>query len=202
MTTLQDFRDPTEQLHGATHALEDAIHRLIGPRRGVVANAVHIGPSLYANMRSDIAGQQGTGLGNAARSLPPAWLAAIDWLHDVERTVHGWWIDTDASTESRLDSLSRWQWQKADLVQVEDMTARVAEWVRRAERLLDARASFPVTGNCPECHVAVTKSIDACGETVRSPVLRASVSGAHCQACDASWPADQLWALADLVRKQ
>lgn len=186
----------------ATRILDDAMNALLGPRtkrvrtddgRVIVATA----PSIYTEMRDSTAGQMGTRVGGKARSLPPAWVGCLDWLVKVETVVREWSGVRDVA--AGFDLIGNRVWVPEDVPAVLAMAVEIGDWVADAERLLDARAQFPVTGACPECGVErVAVSTDD-GGTGWRPALLVSVAGGKCEACGHWWAADELADLAAAV---
>lgn len=186
----------------ATRIFDDAVQALVGPRtkrvrtddgRIVIATA----PSIYREMQESTAGQMGSALGGSARSLPPVWVACLDWLNEVERTVREW--VGHRTVPEGLTEVTLWTWTPEQVPIVLAWAEKVDRWARTAEQLLDARSRFPVEAPCPECGVErVTVTTDD-GTPGTRPALAVSTVGARCDACETWWGRDQLFALAEQI---
>lgn len=190
-----------DHLELARHVLDGAVTALIGPRR-----RVHLGdngqrliataPSVYQEIRDNLAGQQGTAFGGVARSMPPLWVDGVDWLRRVDDTVTVWAPDATGATHDKLTYLLGWSWMPADFLWLSTAASEIQTWIVDAEDLIAGRGRFTVSAPCPACGETEIVRIDADGEHVRAPVLQVSMKGTSCLACHHEWGIEYALALA------
>lgn len=211
-----------ELVAGPAADLADTVADLIGPRRGTVevdteggASALRsvVRASRYVELRDAVVGQQGSGHGGVARSLPPVWVDVLDLLRQVDDEVARWAADyslddhpdggsrPEPVTVRRLRALTAVSWSPEHVELVGWLADTLARWRRSADTLLDGdeHRRLEVVAPCPACAVRTVYRIDACGERVRAAALELSVLGCRCQACGQVWPPSHLSLLAEVL---
>lgn len=196
-----------ERIGYAKRQLDDAVDQLAGRRRtsvrsddGTIRN--HLLASRYHEIRDSIAGQQGTDNRSAARSMPPIWVDATDWLNTVDATVRDWIPDHgNASTPDRLYTLTERAWRPEDLETVHRCTEIILRWVTQADALLDpdAHRSLELTAPCPACNTRTVHRKDTAGEWVRTAALTVTEQGCVCLACRTRWAPEHFRWLARVI---
>lgn len=186
----------------AVRMLDDAVTALLGPRtRRIVTDegrvVIATAPSIYTEMQESTAGQTGTGLGSAHRSLPPVWLGCVDWLRKLDHTVQEW--VGMRTVPDALAEVLRWSWTPEQVPIVLLWAQTIREAVQEAEQLLDSRHDFPLSAPCPICEAVKVEAVDDCGDAVHRPAVRVSMAGAKCQGCGHRWGPDELLTLAAAV---
>lgn len=186
------FATDDDHLHAAWRLFDDAVAALTGPRHDIVVDddghrRIATAPSMYEEMRAELAGRQGTGLSNASRSLPPVWIDGVDWFRTVDDTVTAWAPGAIGTTSEKLAYLADWAWQPQDYLWLRTSAAEIQGWVEEAKELIAGRNRFSVTAPCPTCGTEQVVREDSGGEHVRTPALQVSMAGASCLACGQVW---------------
>lgn len=189
-----DFEDRNQTVGYTTTEFHDAVHDLVGMRTGTVetetGNRVGVRDSRYTEIMADIQGQQGTAFGGVARSMPPLWVDAVDWLKTVDATVAEWSGDHGrASTPDRLFSLSELSWRPQDVPLLQRMTESILRWCKKADVLLDPpeKHQWELVAPCPACDAKTVHRPDSGGEWVRQAALTVNADGCVCLACETKW---------------
>lgn len=182
-----------------------------------------IRPSVYDEMRSDLAGQQGTSTGGVARSLPPVWVDGLDWVTQVDRRV-AWWtdqfgldgeqgrvdvvaygimFDTAGTTTARLRNFAAYQWPNDQIwLMYGGLIARELEgWQVAAEQLVEGvkQRKLEVIAPCPQCGERYVHRKDSAGEIVRQAALQMTLDGCKCLSCNDLWAQDNLLTLSRVI---
>lgn len=180
-------------------------------------------PSVYDEMRSDLAGRQGTSTGGVARSLPPVWVDGLDWLAEVDRRV-AWWteqfgldgeqgrvdvvhygiiFDTAGTTAARLRNFAEYQWPDDQIwLMYGGLIARELEgWKAKADQLVEdvQLRKLEVTAPCPQCGERYVYRKDSAGEVVRQAALQMTLDGCKCLSCNDLWAQDKLLTLSRVI---
>ena len=178
--------------------LDRAFRRLFDKRVAVYHDRTLYAPSLYDQLRSDLAGTQGD-TRTPAKSLPPIWIDASMLLTTVDTQVHTW-FPKPGSTLARMGSLVANSWRPQDTAKVTDMARTVDGWAESIIHLLDPRAQVHITAPCPSCGKAIVYRRDSGGDLVRQEALKWTPNaGFQCQACKASWSPEQTLFFAKLL---
>ena len=201
-----DYETQTETVAYTTTGFHDAINDLVGMRKGTIhtdhGRRIGVRDSRYTEMTADIRGQQGTDLGGVARSMPPLWVDAIDWLNKVDNTVAEWIGENGTgSTPDRLYSLSERTWRPQDVSMLKRMTDTIERWCNRADVLLDPpdKHQWELVAPCPACDAKTVHRPDSGGEWVRQAALAVNEDGCVCLSCDARWSPDYFKFLAAAI---
>jgi hypothetical protein len=207
------------ELPAARRELEDAVAALTEPRSQYIDGRLEWTDSLYIQLQESLPGNQGAGQGQA-RSLPPAWLDAMETLHQIDSTVSAWQKDPGTfdgdltpghpptpETVRRLRLILNRQWRPQDCDFIEQIVTVVKEWVADIEVLFvnePVRALWAASGGgfaaCPHCDKTMAKKRDRCGEMVQYPALQVLADGStRCMACKTSWgPQLAMWVCRQL----
>lgn len=174
--------------------LLDAIDGLIGLQRQTVTTdagtRIVALPSKYTEMWASIEGAQGTAFGGVARSMPPLWVDAIDWITKVDTEVKDWTPNTQGrDTFGRLHDLADHPWRPQDTELMQHYTSRLDAFTKRAHELLnpDETHRWELTAACPACGVKTVHRKDSAGEYVRQAALQVTADGCICTACRTQW---------------
>jgi hypothetical protein len=175
------------------------------PKVERVDGRVVIGPGLYEQVQTMVAGMQGTGNGHAARSMPPIWIEAVDIVNDIDTALMAWQVGLPelprprprfvSGAAQRIRELGKRSWRPQDTKTLEKITAALVGWAKPPRKLHIAAA-------CPACGATTVKRTDSGGERVNLPALqmtpsrvaRARNAGTHrrristctCAVCSAS----------------
>lgn len=177
----------------------------------------------YDEMRSDLAGQQGTSTGGVARSLPPVWVDGLDRVTEVDRRV-AWWteqfgldgeqgrvdvvaygimLDTAGTTTARLRNVASYQWPNDQVwLMYGGLIARELEgWQVAAEQLVEGvkQGKLEVIAPCPECGERYVYRKDSAGEIVRHAALQMALVGCKCLSCNDLCAQDNLLTLSRVI---
>lgn len=188
MTTVQH-----QQVSYAVTTLHEAIDNLIGLRRHTVTTEtgpkITVLQSRYDEIRESLAGAQGTQFGVVARSMPPLWVDAVDWLTLVDAEVREWRPSGTALTWERLQDVADHPWRPQDLEIVAYYTRTLEGWAKRADELLypDETHRWELTAACPACGTKTVHRKDSGGEYVRQAALQLTADVCSCMACKATW---------------
>ena len=178
--------------------LDRAFRRLFDKRRAVYHDRSVFAPSLYDQLRSDLAGTQGD-TRTPAKSLPPIWIDASMLLTTIDRQCHTW-MPKPGSTFARMGSLVATSWRPQDTEKVTDMARTVDGWAESIIHLLDPESVKHITAPCPSCGRGFIHRKDSAGDTVRQPALKVMTNvGCTCQACGATWSPDRYLFLCRLL---
>jgi hypothetical protein len=177
--------DEHEKVAHAVNMLDQACQQLTGPRMEWIEGKLHTRPSRYQEIRDDIAGQQGAQNRAHARSMPPIWIDAADWLKGVDKTIRGW-IEGE-NTPHRLAVLVEHHWRPQDLDVITLHTKALLDWVSTADELINPTRRWTVAAACPECGVSTVYRRDNAGESVRTPALSLTAKRLECLSCRTYW---------------
>ena len=192
MTTTPD-PDTAVLVSYAAAELNDAVHNLFSDRITTIpGNPPRITrlASRYQEIRAAIAGQQGTQTGSIARSMPPLWVDATDWLRRVDNQTRDWIpANTTATTPNRWLAQLELTWRPQDTTLLQQWTEELEHWTRLADQLLgNTDTALPVRAPCPRCGRRWHYRKDTGGEIVRVDSLQITRGvGCRCQGCRASW---------------
>ncbi|WP_052061926.1 DUF7341 domain-containing protein [Rhodococcoides fascians] len=186
--------DQHEHVSYAATVFTEAVDDLIGLQRTTVTTdsgpRIVALPSRYAEIVSSIAGAQGTAFGGVARSMPPLWVDAVDWLTLVDGEVREWTPHSLATdTVVRLRDLVEHPWRPQDVDLLQHYTQTLQIWTRRAHDLLnpDETHRWELTAACPACNVKTVHRKDSAGDYVRQAALQITADGCKCTACHTTW---------------
>lgn len=186
-------------IQAARTRLGRAVQRLTAPRAGVHYDRTLWEPSLYLQLRSDLAGSQGD-TRTPAKSLPPLWIDASQLLGEIDTKTKSW-CPIPGDTPKRLQKLSFHGWRPQDTDLVSSMAAQVDSWCESILNLLDPDdRKFIENAACPACSKARVYRRDSAGEMVRQPALKIVMGqGCTCQACGAFWAPEKFLFLGRLL---
>jgi len=178
--------------------LDRAFRRLFDKRMAVYHDRTMYAPSLYEQLKSDLAGTQG-GTRTPAKSLPPIWIDASMLLTTIDRQCHTW-MPKPGSTLARMGSLVATSWRPQDTEKVTGMAKTVDGWAESIIHLLDPESVKHITAPCPSCGREFVHRRDSAGDTVRQPALKVMTNvGCTCQHCGAHWTPDRYLFLCRLL---
>lgn len=174
--------------------LIEAVHDLCGVRTTRITSdqghtTTHTRPSRYQEIRDNITGQQGTRTGTIARSMPPLWVDAADWLHAVDAAVRDWNPIGHPTTPDALYALTDASWRPQDTILLKHYTTLIEKWSQQADQLLepDTKHQWELTAACPACSSRFIHRRDNGGDYIRQAALAITSSGCTCLACRTSW---------------
>ena len=178
--------------------LDRAFRRLFDKRVAVYHDRTMYAPSLYEQLKADLAGTQGD-TRTPAKSLPPIWIDASMLLTTIDRQCHTW-FPKPGSTLARMGSLVATSWRPQDTEKVTGMAKTVDGWAESIIHLLDPLAVKHITAPCPSCGREFVHRKDSAGDTVRQPALKVMTNiGCTCQHCGAHWTPDRYLFLCRLL---
>ena len=170
--------------------LKHAIAALVDKRPAVYHDATVYQPSLYASLRSDLAGTQGD-TRTPAKSLPPIWIDACMLLECIDNQAHKW-MPVPGDTPVRLRLLSGQSFRPQDCDHVKQIVGVVDGWRDSIINMLEPASRKFISADCPSCGRGVVYRRDSAGESVRQPALKwTQAVGFECQACKAHWAPEQ-----------
>ena len=170
--------------------LDRAFRRLFDKRVAVYHDRTMYAPSLYEQLKADLAGTQGD-TRTPAKSLPPIWIDASMLLTTIDRQCHTW-LPKPGSTLARMGSLVATSWRPQDTEKVTGMAKTVDGWAESIIHLLDPESVKHITAPCPSCGREFVHRKDSAGDTVRQPALKVMTNiGCTCQHCGAHWTPDR-----------
>lgn len=184
-----EFRDAIDDLTGRRTEFYDTDG---GKRLGVR-------DSRYQEIQDHLEGQQGSQSGGVARSMPPLWVDAVEWLRVVDAEVSHWVCDGgNIDTPDRLQALYEMNWRPQDIGIVTGYTEMLVRWSKRADTLLDPDEThrFELMAPCPQCEVKTVYRPDSGGEYVRIAALSVTTEKCVCLNCDATWESQYFQLLA------
>ena len=185
-------------ISAARTKLDRAFRRLFDKRMAVYHDRTMYAPSLYEQLKADLAGTQGD-TRTPAKSLPPIWIDASMLLTTIDRQCHTW-MPKPGSTLARMGSLVATSWRPQDTEKVTGMAKTVDEWAESIIHLLDPESDKYIDAPCPSCSQSWIHRRDSAGEVVRKrPLKWIEDAGVHCQACKVHWPLDQTMFLGRLL---
>ena len=161
-------------------------------------------PSLYVQLRSDLAGTQGD-TKTPARSLPPIWIDACILLEKIDKQTRQWHPEP-GDTPFRLQSLSFKAWRPQDCDHVREITRTVDMWCGDITNMIEPERRLTIhTPNddlaaCPSCGNTWIYRKDSGGDNVRVPALKWTANvGFECAACKAHWAPEQTMFFSKLL---
>jgi len=205
MTIDADHVDQPVLLAYAVEQMHNAIHALFSFRLTTIPGdtpRITRLESRYTEIADSIAGQQGTQNGAVARSMPPLWVDATDWLHRLDTQTRDWISATSATpTPERWLTQLDLQWRPQDTVILQRWTDTLERWTAQADQLLgNASTALPVRAACPACGRRWVYRKDNTGEWVRTDALSITRGvGCSCAGCRASWGESQYEFLARVL---
>ncbi len=184
-----------EHVSYAKSMLLDAIDALIGLQRTTVTTdagtRIVALPSKYSEMRASVEGAQGTAFGGVARSMPPLWVGAVDWLTMVDAEVREWTPNSPRGRDTfdRLHDLGEYAWRPQDTEIMQHYSGVLQAWAKLAHELLnpDETHRWELTAACPACGVKTVHRKDSGGEYVSQAALQVTADGCICTACKTAW---------------
>lgn len=196
-----------ENVSYITAEFRDAIDDLTGRRTEFYdtdsGKRIGVRDSRYQEIQDHLEGQQGSQAGGVARSMPPLWVDAVEWLRVVDAEVAQWVPDRGrADTPARLAYLYEVSWRPQDIGIVTGYTELLRAWVRRADRDLleqDQTHRFELVAPCPACGVKTVYRRDSAGEQVRLAALSVTAAGCSCLACRYEWSPEYFQHLANVI---
>ena len=204
-------------IRDATSELDTAINRIVGPKWvpvnrcttpthkphcacGGTQNTFQ--PSTYHQLKEDAGQTDQTGDRGQAKSRPPLWVDAIDWITSIDTLATQLAPTTGGDTTNKLNTLA-----------TTTFAPEQADWVYASARALAALAlsgetliegnhirKLDVVAPCPQCEQSLIHRKDTGGDIVRKAALQLTVNGCQCIACGARWDKDHLHFLADLLQ--
>lgn len=181
-------------LPAAIRALRAAIDRMVKPSQSYLNNTHIEVPGLYLQLSAAICGQQGSGNGLHARSLPPVWVDAADQLNNIDLMVSVWPTGSAGDTLRQLRALSAKTWTVDDAKTVRRLAGIINAWADDIETLLNHDHVKYINGTdgrpapCPACGTDTIEKRDSAGELIRTPALQiVTEKGCTCVACGYVW---------------
>jgi predicted RNA-binding Zn-ribbon protein involved in translation (DUF1610 family) len=187
-------------IQAARKQLGAAVDRLCQPHPAIYQHRMRYSPSLYNQLRDDLAGTQGDHKTHA-KSQPPIWIDACQLLAEIDKQTRRWSPrNRGGDTESRLNHLADQTWRPQDTDRITDITNQIQRWCDTITNLLDPQSVKTIAAACPSCGRHTIQRRDSAGETVRQPALRVIADqGCTCQACKAHWAPDRYLFLCRLL---
>lgn len=187
-----------EYLPGALTRLGAAISALCDAQRRYVDGRLLIGPSLYKQLRAELAGQRGSSKAQA-KSAPPIWLDDAQLLIIIDRTARAW-SSRGVTTPERIYGLLELSWRPQDTKHIASITSTITGWCQQIVDLLNPQSVKEISAPCPSCAATHVYRKDSSGETVRQPALRLVTEiGCACQACGTTWAPEYYMHLCRLL---
>ncbi|NIL77625.1 hypothetical protein RhoFasB10_03772 [Rhodococcus sp. B10] len=189
-----------EYLPAAITALDDAIHDLIKVQTMRDADGqVYTAPNLYVQLKTALHGQQSGEGKSAFRSRPSVWIAGLDLVERIERTVAEWAAPHRGHTLSLLADLPHMGWRPQDSSELQKWALTIRGWVKTINNLLDGVSEVEVTGACPQCEAKTVWRRDDLDENVKQPALLVTAQEARCLSCGTVWPPTSFELLAAAI---
>lgn len=190
------------ELPAARTKLHDAISNLIDPRP-----QTHDGHTAWISPRyhelRDALDSQRIGARHKPQSQPPAWLDAIDLLRTIDHRARQLEPQApiaqcdDYPTVQRLRFHGIRTWRPQDVTMIVVVTNDLAGFTADIDKLFAQPPKY-LPDPCPHCnHLKATRTLD--GETIRTPALQITDTGANCLHCHAHWEPDRLMFLGKLL---
>lgn len=188
-------------IQAARKHLAAAVDRLCRPTPRIINHRMRHQPSLYDQLRNDLAGTQATDHKTHAKSQPPIWIDAAMLLTEIDTQTRQWvHRPKDVGTTTRLDHLADKTWRPQDTDHVTTITNTITRWCDQITHLLDPQSVKTIAAPCPSCGRKTITRRDSAGETVRTPALTVIADqGCTCLACRAHWTPDRYLFLCRLL---
>lgn len=188
-------------IQAARKHLAHAVDRLCRPTPRIINHRMRHKPSLYDQLRNDLAGTQATDHKTHAKSQPPIWIDACQLLAEIDTQTRKWVRrPKNVGTTTRLDHLADKTWRPQDTDHVTTITNQIQRWCDTITDLLDPQSIKTIAAACPSCGRRTITRKDSAGETVRTPALTViAAQGCTCQACKAHWTPDRYLFLCRLL---
>lgn len=155
---------------------------------------------LYDSVYAALGGtEEGFKAPTHSRSVPPVWMDALEWLHDVDRTVTAWVLrhrliacveegQNRPSTIEYLRSVQRAVWAPEDQQRVEQYERAVSAWVEDAEQMISGKSRYGLRDTpCPACGKRHVRRRNEDGRWGNTEALQVSMEQARCLACGHVW---------------
>ncbi|OAN26771.1 hypothetical protein A4X20_30430 [Mycolicibacterium iranicum] len=169
------------RLTAAIQDLQGAVHRMVEPTDSYINNTFIRIPGLYAQLRTALAGQQGSRNGGHARSLPTVWVDAVEQLDNIDFMLDVW-TRSRGHTVDQLRALAAQHWTPADVHKIRRFADIINAWADGLVKLLNHEHVRYLSAPCPVCGMDIVQKQDSAGEYVRVPALAISVdTGCTCQ---------------------
>lgn len=186
-------------LPAALDKLHAAIAAVTDPIKEFVDGVMMIAPCLYEQLLQDIPARMGEGAGRgSSRSLPPAYLDALELRRDIDETVRKW-CRASSPTPELLRRLASSRFRPQDVAMLERITVDLERWSVSIRSLLYPEHVKTVSAPCPACaatHIYRQKN----GEQVRQAALQIiAAEGCTCLNCGAFWAPSSYLLLASVL---
>ena len=195
-----------ENVSYITAEFRDAIDDLTGRRTEFYdtdgGKRIGVRDSRYQEIQDHLEGQQGSQAGGVARSMPPLWVDAVEWLRVVDAEVAQWVPDRGrADTPDRLQALYEMHWRPQDIGIITGYTEMLVRWAKRADALLDPDEShtYELMAPCPACQTKTVYRPDSGGEYVRMAALSVTAEKCTCLKCGTVWTSQYFQFLANTL---
>lgn len=151
-----------------------------------------------------IGAKAGSGRGNRRRPMPPAWIAGMDWLAEVEKVARGFTSRTPWGERYSGDggSVERLVWlaevarpRPQDTGNLRDIEGVLSRLATEGEKLLDP-VLFTVDADCPVCGARFFQAPNGIGGYDFHAALMVRSSSAECGACGTVWRGGEVLDLA------
>lgn len=188
-------------IQAARQHLGAAVDRLCQPTPRIINHRMRHQPSLYDQLRDDLAGTQAADHKTHAKSQPPIWIDACQLLAEIDTQTRQWVRrPKHVGTTMRLNHLANQTWRPQDTDLVTTITNTINRWADQITNMLDPQSVKTITAACPSCGRYTTTRKDSAGETIRQPALRIIANqGCTCGACGAHWAPDRYLFLCRLL---
>jgi hypothetical protein len=186
-----------EPLQLARKRLTDAIADLIDPRPVGIEGTISYQPSRYDVLRDAVTGRPTSTPRHHQLATTPGWLEAMTLASDIQSAIGAMPIDTTL-TVLRLRALERRRWRPQDTHEILDHANRIAHFATLIDALFAPRPRYLAGDACPHCGAThAARHVD--DQTIKTPALAITDTGAACGACGDTWAPEQLPFLAGLL---
>jgi len=200
---------PDGNLPLALQELWDAIDDLTEPATQFInGEAVHA-DGLLDQLVDELAGQQGNKHGSFARSMPPLWVDACDLLSQINTALDCWECGLPDlprprhlvhAPSARVQQLAKRSYRPQDVHGLEQITAALKAWAKKATDLLSPTPKWTLPNPCPACGEAIVYRKDPTGETIRQTALQfIGPMGCECLNCHHKWSPEYFQMLAKVL---
>jgi hypothetical protein len=160
----------------ARRRLADAVHALADPQPQWIGGACRWQGSVYARLRTELAGGRVVRRSSAHMSRLPCHTGILVWVCEVDAVVAGW-EPHGKTTVDRLHQLAGRGFRPQDCELLDEYCSTIERWVLAAAELLDAAPKVFLPQPCPRCDSRFAYRTDGAGERVSVRALRVSEDG-------------------------
>ena len=203
--------DSDGDLPAALSALRQAVDRLTAERTALINGQPVVAPRLVDQVADSIAGRQGTGNHQAARSPPNVWVDAVDLLNDMDTALRIWERNlppfhippaiAPATTVQRIRALADRRWRPQDTGRVQKLRLALVGWARDIDELLHPPRRMSLAGGLPgvQRNHGVPHRCGRRPRTRAGPAKSTLKRGCICLACKASWGPERFLFLCEVL---